>query len=161
MLRMKKLFSNLTEKQFKILTIIICMIGDVLISTHIWLKFSDQKLFNTFIDTALNQMTEFNAIQLPSNFRDEFYLVLRKTLVLILVVYIGIQTLIYLTHYFRKEAVHSYIFILCSSAGIGFVLLGLFNLFNAPIYPLFLIQGLAYLLIVWGLKFFKTRSPSL
>jgi hypothetical protein len=151
---MKKFFSRIKAKTFKILTIIFCGTGDIIIVTYLWDLFSDYGLFQKALKMGFPGHREF----LDEEFKRQLFEVNLKSLKVMLGLYLLFHIFHYVCFYLNKKFAYIYLKIMVWVAGPGIILAGLTyagtgNLIQHLLLP----QGLLYLFVGMGMLYFPYK----
>ncbi len=148
-------YSKLTEKKFKLVTIFICLIGDLYLVSYLYFKFSNFALFEKIFRYALS-MNNIGPEQVPQDFLYAQFQILINALITMLVAVIFIHLIVYLYYYLGRKAARSYVIFL-SWAGTIFYFLMTLSLFSSKIsWSLgFLLIAFGYIVVIKGHKYFK------
>jgi hypothetical protein len=152
---MKKFFSRIKAKTFKILAIVFCGMGDIIIVAYLWDLFSDYGLFKKALKLGFPGHREF----LDEEFQRQLFQINLKSLKIMLVLYLIFHIFHYICFYLNKKFAYIYLKIMVWVAGPGIILAGLSyagkgNLIQHLLLP----QGLLYLFVGMGMLYFPYKS---
>lgn len=148
---MKKYFSKIKPKTFKILGITFCGIGDIIIVAYLWGLFSDYGLFEKALKLGFPGQREF----LDEEFKRQLFQVNLKSLKIILALYIVFHIFHYICFWLNKKFAYIYLKIMVWVAGPGIILVGLSYTGNGDLVQhLLLPQGLLYMFVGMGFLYF-------
>ncbi len=156
---MKKLYGNISEKTYKILTVIFCFLGDITLSKFIYDRFTNKASFEKGM-AALMQVYEEQNITMPPDFRVQVYQLIVNALLLLLGLFILFHILNYTFFIFSKKFAYIYIKFLVYVATVGSFLSGLMVITSYSFYgTIFIILSLLYLFVAIGLYYYPYKSP--
>ena len=161
---MKTIYSNFTEKKFKVVAITCALFSDLVIAKYIWFIFADKTVFEKYFVQAIDQMKHspnFDEQLIPKDFFNEFFQIWTSSLVLMLIAVILVHLLNYLFYYQNRLFAFKYLRIQAWIGGVGLLLAGIPNILNDTIYLALAAAGVALLFVANGLKIFKVKSPAL
>lgn len=114
---MNNVYNNLTEKKFKILTILTCFFGDFTVLYWLWKQ--KEAIFNKYLE-YIHQVLEIQGgPNIPKNFEEELLQLMAQSL---LIMFTGIMIahgIIYLTYWFDKKFSKGYLKFYTSTAAVG------------------------------------------
>jgi len=125
---MKSLYSKLSAETFKIVSIILMLLGDFVICRWIWVKFMQNPNLEYMIRfqvKVLKKNPAFKDIEIPPNFHSEIIAMLSKVLIITFILVIGFHLLNYLAYWMEKVLAFYYLRLMVWMAGVGTVLIGL------------------------------------
>ena len=119
-----KHFERVSLKAYKILTILFCALGDIVVLFYLWQKFSD---FNKIKPLILINLKLYNLREsdLPPSFFKEIHQVMINTLSVACILIVVFHIIIYFFFYKEKKSAWLYIKILAILGAMGSPLLGL------------------------------------
>jgi len=152
---MKKFFSNITPKTFKVLTILICALGDFVIIAYLWDLFSDYELIEYGLKFGFPGHREF----LDETFKRELYQLNLTALKIILPLYLIFHWFHFVCFWLNKKFAYVYLRVMVWVAGPGLILAGLTyagkgNLVQHLLLP----QGFLYIFIGMGMISFPYKK---
>lgn len=142
-------------KDFKKISIFICVIGDLLLCYYIWSLFSDFSHFKVQVNHSLDilkSIPEFSRGNLPSNFHSQIHGMVMNSLKLILAGFIVIHSLIYTFFYLEKNFALKYIRMMIWPAAVSSFLIGFAEMKNFNFTYLFFLIGVLYIYAALHLK---------
>jgi len=152
---MKKFFSKIKPKTFKIISVIFCGIGDLIIMAYLWDLFSDFGLFEKALKMGFPGQREF----LDEEFKRQLFQVNLNSLKIILALYFIYHIFNYVCFLLNKKFAYTYLKIMVWVAGPGFILMGLtYTGKGNVIQHLLLPQGLLYLFVGVGMISFSYKK---
>lgn len=155
---MKNHFTSIPDRTFRIITVIYCLLGDLLISAYLWKKFSD---FPTFLK-YMNLLFPMNIAAFDDQFKNQLFQLNLQSLKAILCVYIFLHLVIYICHILKKKFTDGYLRFLSSIAAPCCISFGIVSLFEHGdlINSLFFAQGILYLYIALGFYYRKEGATN-
>jgi len=157
---MNNLYNHLSEKKFKILTIICCILADLCSGAFVYYRMSDETTFKESVTISYKFAQQFNpqlqGVELAAIYGELWQLFLTMLMTIILVA-IAIHALVYIAHYHDKSFAYSYTKLYAWVGGVLMTLFAITNLFVLPM-GLFAIPGLLLLFVAYGTKFFPFKN---
>jgi len=153
---MKTNFFEITKSTFKWRGMLACFIGDLLICTYLWQKYTDRIEFTKALKNV-KALGGFN--QMTPEFSNQIYILLVQTLVVMFAVILIFHMLVYLLYHFEKKSAYLYIKCLVYVGVPGSLLLGISGLFSgSTMEALFIVQGGLYLYVLLGPRHFPQQK---
>jgi hypothetical protein len=154
-----KLFSKLTIKQFYWLSTIFCILGDLSVSAHLYLRFDQFDLFRDRYQQAMLIVGQDPSI-IPPQFIREQFLLLMDMLAILLSLLVIMHLCIYLFYFLGKKMARGYVQLLCWFGVPGALLFFIGSVGGSSLLGYyFLPQSLLYLFTLLGVRYFF-RKPS-
>ncbi len=158
---MKSLYSKLSEHTFKIVSIILMLLGDIVICRWLWVKFVHNPNLEYMIRyqvKLLKRNPGFQDIEIPPNFHEEILATLQKGLVITFILVIGFHLLNYLAYWMDKVIAFYYLRAMVWMAAVGTLIIG-FTSFNMGwIAGCLVAVGLGYLFVAFGFIYYPVRK---
>jgi hypothetical protein len=158
---MKSLYSKLSEETFKIITIILMLLGDIVICRWIWVKFVHNPKLDYMIRfqvKLLKKNPAFKDITIPPNFHQEIIAMLEKSLIIAFILIIGFHSINYLAYKMDKPLAFYYLRFTAWTAGVGTLIIGLTSFSLGWIAGALLFVGLGYLFVAIGFIYFPAKK---
>jgi len=160
---MEKLYARLNHKNFTLLTIFLCFLGDLSVCRFLWTKILDQKMFNQSFEMVMNvykTMPEYQGLQIPSTFKDELFQLTSQIMLLFFIAAILFHVVIYFFHYKEKKATQGYLKTTCFFGAIGCFFFGYAGAFKGPIETYMYVQAVFYAYIFLGFGIFNLETKA-
>ncbi|WP_372652364.1 hypothetical protein [Halobacteriovorax sp.] len=156
---MENLYKNLTEKTFKKLAILFCLLGDILIFYYIWID-AFPRIFSQ-VTQQVKKNPALDSSMFPKNFFTELYELSRQAMLAMFIGVIIIHVINYLYYYRDKAFAYKYLRIQSSLGGLGLFLIGFSNLISGGINFAYTLSGVLMIYVFIGLSQFspKTLEP--
>ncbi|MBL6991327.1 MAG: hypothetical protein ISR65_16200 [Bacteriovoracaceae bacterium] len=156
---MKQQYHKIPDKTFKMLTILFCFIGDMVLCSYLYFRYTDYNLYEMTMEEVVKVQAEMGLAQVPPEFQRELFEVLTQTLITVLSFIILFHIMIYTAHAFNKRFARTYLAVITWPASILFFLFGALVVLGAPgIGISFITQSLLYLFVALGLMYKKPAS---
>ncbi|GEM_PF-6134974 len=156
---MENLYKNLTEKTFKKLAILFCLLGDILIFYYIWID-AFPRIFSQ-VTEQVKKNPALDASMFPKNFFTELYQLSKQAMLAMFIGVIIIHVINYALYYKDKVFAYKYLRIQSSLGGLGLFLLGFSGLLNGGLYFAYTLSGALMVLVFIGLNQFKPKTLEL
>lgn len=152
---MDKIFSNLDQKKFKQISIVLLILCDVLICTYLYQKIAlDRQVFNASVEIILKAQPGAEQ-QLPADFRDQLYTLMINALLTLLTLYMLYHFFVYYLWHVDKKTAGKYIKMVSWVGGPLACFFGLANLIRSPLHALMaIVAGVFYLFVAFGLSYY-------
>lgn len=156
--RVQQLGTNLYDKfrqdQFRLVSSLICLMGDLAICRYLYLKMTSDEVLNIIFDRIqyiVSQSQPGQQLFLPEDFHAQVYQLLIQSLTIMFVAIISLHLITYALFITRQpKACFYYIKFMAWVGTPGFFLIGISSLSMTPIGPYLIFQSLLYLFIVVG-----------
>jgi hypothetical protein len=155
---MKKIYSKLGEKNFRLLAAFFCLIGDLMLSKYLYDKFTDKPRFDeafTRVMPILQRAFKQQGLEVPIGFQLEVFTILVNTLLTCLGLFLLFHLFNYTFFIFRKKFAQYYVVFLSWSGTVGALYMGLSSLFKLPFWgTLFVLQAILFFFVAYGIRQF-------
>jgi len=156
---MKNIYAKTSEKTFKILASLLCFIGDIMISKYIYNKFTNKEKFDEMMALIL-KMYKQQGIDFPAGIETQLYKITVSGLLLMIGLFVCVHVINYLFFMLNKKFAYLYTKFLSFTAVFGALLMSFMVFSTMPGWGfLFLLQGLFYFYVAYGLKMFPFKEP--
>ncbi len=149
----KELYRRLDAKQFTLLAILICTLGDLSIGAMIYFKFTDANMLNEQFGLA-NQLLAQQGLtvqDLPSNFQQELMQLMQKTTITALIILYLMHSFVYFQFYRNKLTAYYYVKMMAWLGPIFCLMIGYSNATTNSLYFYFYLQAILYFFIARGM----------
>lgn len=152
---MRKLYSKLTTKSYKLISTVCILIADISIYTYLYLKFTDKEVFKKTMEIVMKAYPNAQG-QIGPDFERQLYQLMVNTLLTMLALAFLYHGLVYLLWNKGKKFGHTYLVLYTVVAGPGCIITGLITLPGNFLNGLFwLVVGTLYTFVLMGLNTFK------
>lgn len=149
--QMKKFYSKISEFTFRILTILFCMFGDLLLIHYLYVKFTNYDLFKKMITMVLDR-NNIMIGDMPANEINEFFQLMTSSLIFVLIMAFVLHCVIYILHAFKKRFSLQYLRMVSFLGMFCFFIMGISLVSDQFFYGLiFFVQSFLYLFVAIGL----------
>ena len=155
---MENLYKNITDKTFKKVAILFCLLGDILIFYYIWID-AFPRIFS-LITTEVKKNPALTKNMIPTGFFTELYQLSKQAM---LAMFIGVLIIHAINYfYYAKNKVFAYKYLRIQSflGGLGLFLLGFSNLLNGGMNFAYTALGVLMIYVFIGLSQFKPRTSA-
>ncbi|MBG09288.1 MAG: hypothetical protein CME68_11055 [Halobacteriovoraceae bacterium] len=151
-----KHFEKIGLKSYKLLSILFCALGDIIVLTYLWQKFSN---FNNIKPLIMLNLKLYNLSErdLPQSFFKEIHQVMMNTLSITCILIVIFHAVIYFFFYREKKSAWLYVKILTLLGALGSPLLALPHI-QQPISLGFSILLLSFLYLWVFVGFFSFEA---
>lgn len=155
---MRNHFAKLSDKVFRIVTVFYCLLGDLLICTYLWKKFSDLSTFLKY----MNYVFPMELGAFDDQFKQQLFALNLQSLKVILGVYLFLHSMIYVCNLLRKPFAYNYLRFFVWVAAPCCLSFGLVSLFERDnlINSLFFAQGILYSYVALGFYYRKVGATN-
>lgn len=149
----KELYRRLDTKQFFLLAILICALGDLSIGAMIYFKFTDMSFVRqAFVVAEQELATQGLALNdLSSNFEYEIIELMKKTTATALVIFFVMHAFVYFQFYRYKLTAYYYVKMMVWLGPIFCLMIGYSNATTNAFYFYFYLQAILYFFIARGM----------
>ncbi|TNF28737.1 MAG: hypothetical protein EP319_08275 [Deltaproteobacteria bacterium] len=159
---MKSLYSKFSEESFKIVSIILMLLGDFVVCRWLWVKFvhnPNLEYMIRFQVKLLKKNPGFQNIDIPPDFHEQIIATLQKGLIITFILVVGFHLLNYLGLWTNKVLAFYYLRFMAWTAGLGTLIIGLtsFGELGALAGALTFV-GLAYFFVAIGFIYFPMKK---
>lgn len=153
---MKSLYRHLNAKHFLLLSFVICALGDLAFGGALYLRYGNYQYFVEQFQLTMKIMQQGDVplTNLPPNFVEELFQVIRRTLITVLAVAYAIHAFVYWAYLKKKRWAIVYVKMLCWFGPVLCLLFAWGNLGFHWSYGYFYFQLLAYLWAAIGYRYF-------
>jgi branched-subunit amino acid transport protein AzlD len=159
---MQSHYSQLTRSQFFLLSILVCVLGDLSFGYAIYIKFTDLATFQSQFELTLKILGESGVRpeDFPPHFMMELYQLIKHTIITALVLVYLAHALVYWG--FSKEKTSAYYYVkMMAWLGPVFAFLFFYTYKGqSPYYTYFIFQMLGYIWVALGMRTFRLPAKS-
>jgi len=155
---MRNHFTKLPDKIFRIVTVVYCFLGDLLICAYLWKIFSDISTFLKY----MNYLFPMDLGAFDDQFKNQLFELNLQSLKVILGVYLFLHFTIYVCNLLKKQFAYNYLKFFVWIAAPCCLSFGIVSLFEREdlINGLFFAQGVLYMYVALGFYYRKTGATN-
>lgn len=152
---MDKIYDRFTLESYKLAAIISMIVGDLILFSYLYIKFTNKALFDKSLSMMMTAMVT-SADQLPPDFEEQLYSLMVNALITMLAFAFLYHLLVYTLWYKKNKGLaRSYVAAYAWVAGPLCLLSGVLDFMGNTLPALIFIGlGLNYLFVAFGLKRF-------
>lgn len=128
-----KFYTDITEKNFKFLTISSCFLADLAAALYIYLLVNDKSYFEKYIDTVQEAMRQSNTdfkMAVDPNFLNQLWGVVLMTTLSMIMIFMVIHAIVYFFYFKDKKFAKSYVTFYTWTVAILYTFTGVKNITN-------------------------------
>jgi len=153
---MENLFKNISRETLNKITIVFCILGDVLIFYYIWIDAFPRIFKQVFVEVMKSPGLDKSMI--PVNFYNELFQLSKQALIIMFVGVLIVHGVNYIFFLKKKEFARKYIKIQTCLGGLLLFLFGFSSLLKGWLYPLCALIGAIMFLAFIGLNQYNTKT---